>query len=108
MLISILVCLLKGIWWLFVASGFAAMMFCFSALVGYVGGVIRTKYPDYSPYKNTATKTELVLWAIVFALFGSIPFLNWIVAIYLFKHDDELVKDMIHKHEVAYELQNKM
>lgn len=107
MLMSILMVLLKAIWWLFIASGFAAMMFCFSALAGYVGGVIHTKYPDHKPYKTTS-KTEWVLWAIVFALFGSIPFLNWIIAICIFKCDEDLVKEMIHKHEVKYGLQNNM
>lgn len=106
MLMSILMGLLKVLWWLFKATGFAAMMFCFASLVGYSAGVMRTKHPGYVP--KSATKTELILWAIMFAIVGSIPVLNWLIALAIFALDAEFVHSMIREMEDKYGLQNNM
>ena len=104
MLIGILVWLLKAMWWLFVASGFAAVMFCFAGLCGYASGVIKTKYPEAKPH-HTTSRTELILWVILFSLIGSIPVVNWILAVSLYKCDIDLVDSMIRSLEQEYGLQ---
>lgn len=106
MLMSILLWILKIMWWLFKATGFAAMMFCFASLVGYSAGVMYTKHPGYAP--KSATKTELVLWAIMFAIVGSIPVLNWMIALAIFALDKEFVHSMISEMEDKHGFQSNM
>lgn len=103
MLINILFWLLKAAWWLFVSSGFAAVMFCFAGLCGYTAGVFKTKYPESKP-RYTTSRTELILWVILFALIGSIPVVNWILAVSIYKCDADLVSSMIRSLEQEYGL----